>query len=390
MNRLSLPLLLLGALGLGGCAVSEEEAAESDALLNARILFKNYSGAYANADYGAAGAIRNDFRRLNAESGRLLLAALQSKNEADQGYAAFALGFSENRIAIDPLVAATRHPNETVRGNAIVALGNLGFPDVPAEPFLRLMKDPLPRVRQASLFGLALLPVDKDPREFQAPVQECLGDSDWSVRNEALIVLRKMKRPDSVQVILKGPVKDREPQVRASAALAIGAVGREAREATPFLIEMLKDESHLVVDGAWSALNHIHDRDFDRSYSTWRDFYEDELKMTYSCPDHRDVAEAAPGKCPRCGRPLDRMVRDVLKKGEPAEPPFSGLYVCPDHPETVTTTPAVCGVPGCGKELVPKKPAPVLYSCPDHPDNVTVGPSKCGRPGCGKDLVPKK
>ena len=54
----------------------------------------------------------------------------------------------------------------------------------------------------------------------------------------------------------------------------------------------------------------------------------------------------------------------------------------------MTTTPSKCGVPGCGKDLVPKRPEPVIYSCPDHPDNVTVGPAKCGKPGCGKDLLP--
>jgi hypothetical protein len=388
MMRLSLPSLVLASLGLWGCAGNVEEEEQSDALLQARILFKNFSGAYANYDFQAAGAIRNDFRRLSNESGGLLLAALASKNEADQGYAAFALGFSENRAAMAPLIAATVHRNETVRGNAIVALGNLGFADVPPEPFLRLMKDPLPQIRQASLFGLALLPLDKDPGQFQAPVQACLTDYDWSVRNEALIVLRKMKRADSVQIILDGPITDREPQVRASAALALGAIGREAREATPFLIELLKDENHIVVEGAWTALNRIHDRDFDRSYSTWRDFYEDEAKVHYTCLEHREISELTQGKCPRCGKKLERMNRDVLRKFDPVPATFTGVYLCPEHPGTMTTTPSKCGVPGCGKDLIPKKPDPVIYSCPDHSDNVTVGPAKCGKPGCGKDLIP--
>jgi hypothetical protein len=388
MNRLVLPMILLAPLGLWSCSGTVEEEQESDALLHARILFKNFSGAYANYDFQSAGAIRNDFRRLNAEQGGYLLQALNSKNEADQGYAAFALGFSESRAVVGPLTLATLHPNETVRGNAIVALGNLGFTDVPDEPFLRLLKDPLPAIRQASLFGLSLLPLDKDPRQFQAPVQGCLNDYDWSVRNEALIVLRRMKRADSVQVILDGPITDREAQVRASAALAIGAVGREARDATPFLIELLKDEDHRVVDAAWTALNRIHDRDFDRSYSTWRDFYEDEAKVHYTCPEHREISELVQGKCPRCGKKLERVTRDVLRKFDPVPATFTGVYICPDHPGTMTTTPAKCGVPGCGKDLVPKKPDPIFYSCPDHPDNVTVGPAKCGKPGCGKDLLP--
>jgi HEAT repeat protein len=384
------PVLLLAVLpGLSGCASTDEEE-DNDILIRARILFKNFSGAYGAADYQAVNAIRNDFIRLNAEGGRILLAALQSKNEDDQGYAAFALGFSDSRTAVGPLVTATSHRNETVRGNAIVALGNLGFQDIPLEPFIRLMKDPNPQVRQAALFGLSLLPLDRDSRNIQGDVYAKLSDSDWAVRNEALIVCRKMKRPDSVTPILDGPLQDREPVVRASAALALGSIGREAREATPFLIELLKDVDHRVVDGAWTALNRIHDKDFDRSYATWRDWFEDEQKVHYTCPDHREVSETAPGKCPKCGRRLERVTRDILRRIDTPVGSPSGFWVCPEHPDVITTTPAKCGVPGCGRDLVPKRPDPVIYVCPDHPKVITTTPAKCGVTGCGKDLLPQK
>lgn len=390
MIRYFLAALLLLPFGSAGCSSSEESEFDSEALLRARILFKNFSGAYAALDFQAAGAIRNDFRRLNGEAGGVLLAALKSKNEDDQGYAAFALGFSESRTVVDPLVEATKHKNETVRGNAIVALGNLGFADLPTEPFVRLMGDPLPSIRQASLFALTLLSYDSDSRGLDKQVYKMLDDADWQVRNEALIVLRKMKRPDSVTVILDGPLHDREPVVRASAALALGAVGREARESTPFLIEMLKDGDHRVVDGVWTALCRIHDKDFDRSYATWRDWFEDEQKVHYSCPEHKEISESQQGKCPKCGRRLERMTRDILRQIDKPAGPISGVYICPEHPDVMTTTPAKCGVPGCGRDLVPKKPDPVIYACPDHPGNMTTTPAKCGVSGCGKDLLPKK
>jgi HEAT repeat protein len=85
--------------------------------------------------------------------------------------------------------------------------------------------------------------------------------------------------------------------VRASAALALGAIGREAKESTPFLIELLKDEYHRVVEGAWIALNKIHEKDFDRSYATWRDWYEDEQRVHYTCLEHKEVSEPSPGVC---------------------------------------------------------------------------------------------
>jgi hypothetical protein len=390
MTRPLIAFLLVVPLGLSGCAGSGEAEFDSDVMLRARILFKNYSGAYDSSDYQSVGAIRNDFRRLNVEGGGVLLAALLSKSEEEQGYAAFALGFSDSRAAVVPLASITSSRNETVRGNAIVALGNLGFMDLPTEPFIRLMKDPLPQVRQAALFGLSLMPLDKDSRDLQGDVCARLTDSDWHIRNEALIVLRRMKRPDTVTAILDGPVQDREPLVRANAALALGAIGRAAAETTPFLIELLKDTDHRVVDGVWTALNKIHDKDFDRSYATWRDWYEDEQKVHYCCPDHREVTESAPGKCPKCGRRLERVSRELLKKVDPLAAPGLGLYVCPEHPDVITTSPARCGVPGCGKDLIPKRPEQVIYVCPDHPTNVTTTPARCGKPGCGKDLVPQK
>jgi len=390
MIRYFLATLLLLPLGYSGCASREETEYDPEVMLRARILFKNFSGAYAAQDTQSVGAIRNDFRRLCGEAGGALLQALASKNEDDQGYAAFALGFSESRAAVAPLAAATAHRNETVRGNAIVALGNLGFMDVPTEPFVRLLGDPLPAIRQAALFGLSLLPLEKDARNLQKDIYARLDDPDWQVRNEALIVLRRMKRPDSVAPILDGPLHDKEPMVRASAALALGAIGREAKESTPFLIEMLKDDDHRVVEGVWTALCRIHEKDFDRSYATWRDWYEDEQKIHYSCPEHREISEVQPGKCPKCGKRLERMTRDVLRKVDIPAVPGPGLYVCPDHADVVTTSPAKCGVPGCGKDLVPKKPDPVIYACPDHPGNVTTTPAKCGMPGCGKDLLPRK
>jgi len=51
MNRLLLWLLWLLPLGVWGCASSEEEEYDNEVMLRARILFKNFSGAYAAADY---------------------------------------------------------------------------------------------------------------------------------------------------------------------------------------------------------------------------------------------------------------------------------------------------------------------------------------------------
>jgi hypothetical protein len=149
---------------------------------------------------------------------------------------------------------------------------------------------------------------------------------------------------------------------------------------------MLKDDTSKVVESAWVALNKINQKDFDRSYATWRDWYEDEQGHYYGCFDHKAVSRSAPGECPTCAKKLERTPKEEVKKVEAQV----GLYACQSHPEIRTVTPARCGKPGCGKDLAPRKPDPVTYVCSDHPEVLTTSPSKCGKPGCGKPLLPAK
>jgi HEAT repeat protein len=380
-SLLWVPLLVLS------CASSQEDERSEQVIERAAFLFHHYGEAQKQGDMQMLGVLRSDLRKLDLDAMPILIRVLATKDQEAQAYAAFALGFSGSRDAIAPLLQATDHADPSVRGNAIAALGQLGFPDAPAEPFRKLMKDPLPDVRQAALFGLSGVVTPKNDLGLLGDVHACLEDSDSRVRSEALLVVRKARRKESVTLILSGPVKDPEPLVRAGAAIALGAIGREAQEATPFLVEMLKDEHHRVVEGAWTALNKIHDKDLDRSYATWRDWYEDEQKVHYICLEHREISENSPGVCPKCGKRLERMSRDGGRKPDvPVLAP--GLFECPEHKEVVTTSPAKCGK--CGKDLIPKKPEPVIYTCPEHHQILTTTPSKCGVPGCGRDLVPKK
>jgi FtsP/CotA-like multicopper oxidase with cupredoxin domain len=69
-----------------------------------------------------------------------------------------------------------------------------------------------------------------------------------------------------------------------------------------------------------------------------------------------------------------------------AEPVGEGavVYVCPMHPEVVSTEPGSC--PKCGMKLMPQTTQPVSYVCPMHSDVVSTEPGKC--PKCGMKLLP--
>jgi hypothetical protein len=68
----------------------------------------------------------------------------------------------------------------------------------------------------------------------------------------------------------------------------------------------------------------------------------------------------------------------------PDAPPVAGTftYVCPDHADQTSSTPAKC--PICGKPMKADTSEPVEYFCPTHPDVVQPEPGEC--PKCGAVL----
>lgn len=349
-------------------------------------LLSKYNAALGTQEALPLEAATSDLRKVASAEFERLLQALRGEDAELRADAAFALGFSRRREAVAPLTEASGADDVLLRRNASAALGLLGFEEA-APTLLKRLEDPESEVREATLFGLRTLVDETRDHGLLPAVHARLADKSVGVRNEALILLRDMKRAESVEPILNRSLKDPEPLVRANAALALGAVGpAAAKTATPHLIETLRDEDPKVVESAWRALSLVNQKDFDRSYATWRDWYEDEIRNHWSCPEHREVSQPDPGECPRCQRKLERMLRDTVRRSEAAP----SYFVCPEHPEVTTSSPAACGKAGCGKALVAAKPPPLSYACPEHPEVVTLSPSSCARPGCGKALVPRK
>lgn len=384
MRRLVISALLTALFACSGAPSEREKTLQL--FDQVAYLLAKYNSALASQEGLPLDAATSDLRKVAAAEFDRLVEALKGEDAAMRGDAAFALGFSRRKEALAPLQEAVASQDVVLRRNAAAALGMLGFEE--AAPALgKLLEDPEPEVREATLFGLRALVDETHDRGLLPAVHARLGDKTVGVRNEALILLRDMKRAESVEPILNKSVKDLEPLVRANAALALGAIGPAAAKlVTPHLIEMLRDEESKVVESAWKALSLVNQKDFDRSYATWRDWYEDEIRHHWSCTEHRDVSRPEPGDCPHCRRKLERVLRETGRKSE-APPAY---FVCPDHPEVTTSTAASCGKAGCGKTLVPAKPPPVSYACPEHPDVITLGPSTCARPGCGKVLAPRK
>ena len=377
-------LAVTAAAALAACSSTRsEEQLTLDLFDRIEMSFVKLVDAYASQDPARVAREESDLNRLVSANYDRIRGGLSSSDLQRKAAAAFAMGFSRNPEAVALILPLTEDRAGLLRARAVVALGMLALKDIPTEPFRKLLEDAEWEVRLSAVHGLRYLLTEGDDRGLVPAVLAKLGDPVMDVRNEALILLRKLRRKEAMDPLLSKMTRDLEPLVRANTALTLGALGPQAMAATPHLIEMLRDEDAKVVEAAWVALNRINERDFDRSYATWRDWYEDEQRHSYVCPDHKEVSRDTPGECPVCKKKLERLPRDGGKKPEPAPT----VYVCPDHKEVQTATPSKCGK--CDKDLVPRK-LDVVYACPDHPDVQTKTPSKCGRPGCGRDLVPKK
>ncbi len=381
---------LLALLAAAGCStVPDADERVREVLERTAYLRGQHNAAHGGREAKVVRVIEDDLRRLAKEHAGVLREAAKAPEPERRTLAVFALGYSGSREALPLLVEASLDPAEDLRIHAVAALGTLGLAETPTEPFERLLKDESPAVRTAALYGIRRMAASGRDAGLAGAVHARFADESSDVRNEAAITAGRLGLKESVPLLLAGPLKDREPVVRQNAALALGRIGAPARAATPNLIELLRDEDTRVVEGAWRALNVIHEKDFDRSYPAWRDWFEDEQRYQYLCLEHKDVVQPGAGDCPRCGKKLDRQSRESVRKGGDASA-AAEHFACPAHPEVQTASAARCGKPGCGRDLVPQKSASVIHVCPEHPEVQTTAPARCGRPGCGKDLVPKK
>jgi len=397
-------LLLAPLLAAASCSSGPDDDERSEELYD-RIAYLRAAFDTAYADYNtvALEAVGQELRRHAARDLELFGQDLKGSHPQRRQLAAFALAFSVDPKAQEHLIRATKDTDPSVVEVALVALGMCAFENTPLEIFRSNFSSPSWRIRQAALYGLRFQLKEGKTGALLTDVVKLLEDKQMDVRNEALIVLRRMATGEAVEPIVRLCLKDPHPLIRQNAAITLSALGVKAREATPQLIEMLKDDDTKVVEAAWTALNRIHGKDLDRTYATWRDWYEDEeKKVEYVCEVHPEVVQSSPGQCPQSGC-LRRLVRqakpedyicpvhsDIRLKKEGrcstcrrALIPLRPDFVCPDHPASRAHRPGPCST--CSKERLL---VVTTYECPEHVD---VGAPKAGRCSrCERLLVPSQ
>lgn len=395
-------ILCLGLTLLAACSSGPDpEEREEELYLRVEYLRAALDTAYGDYNKVALESILNEMRRHATREIDVFVRDLSGKRADRRRLAAFALGFAQEKKAQQALIAATRDKDLTVAADALASLGLLGFEDTSIEVYKAHFGSAAWYVRQAALYGLRLQLKEGETRGVLTEVVRMLQDPQMDVRNEAVIVLRRMKTKEIIFPLVRISLKDRHALVRQNACISLGALLLDGLEATPYLIEALRDEDTKVVEAAWTALNLIHMKDFDRSYQTWRDWYEEEEKrVEYICVDHMDVVMPIPGDCPKCRKKLLRQAKPEVylcpvhpdfRLGKPgrctacrrALVAWRPEFMCPDHPDTRSTRPGAC--PICQKDRLFVRES---YVCPDHHDIEAPRPGKCSR--CEKDLILQK
>ena len=256
-----------------------------------------------------------------------------------------ALGFSQRPEAVIHIESHLSDPLPHVRGTAAAAIGILRPPKAPFEKIEPLLTDQDAYCRQGALFAIKLLGDGprKPSKEGMARIEKiAVEDSDFSVRNEAVLALGRIKDPNTVDTLRKC-LTDESVYVRSNAAMVLAGFGPLARTAVPALIERLKDGETGVVERAHFALKAITGRvDADPQYGSWQDWMNEISKvLEFVCPNHPEIKSESPGSCSKCGVTLEAHAKPEAE------------FACPEHTDVVSRKPGTCFK--CQKELRPRK-----------------------------------
>lgn len=165
-----------------------------------------------------------------------LVEGLRDENAGIRKGAARALGSIGDPDGFEPLTRALSDPDPDVRGPAALALGELRDPR--AIPFLiNLFYDANATIRNEAADALATIGTPA----FE-PLVAALSDSKTGARLAAIRSLGKMKDPRVIPPLI-AKLEDAFPEMRSSAATALGEIGAPA---LPMAFEVMKKGSRIA------------------------------------------------------------------------------------------------------------------------------------------------
>ncbi|MEK7867459.1 MAG: HEAT repeat domain-containing protein [Planctomycetota bacterium] len=281
--------ILLGAAILAGCrtdtvtprAQQTEEAKAYEDYVQSGLFcgddleflvalddrIREWNRAHEQFEFQEEHRLAADIRRAVNQRMEFLVHVLGSRDLEGRLVAASALGFSGDRAAVDPLLGAAGDENTEVRTNALYAIGLLGNRETTMEPLLAALGDRSGEVRAAAAFAICgTVGPGADRGSYDALVA-ALKDEEWKVQNHAVRALGVIQRPDTVPLLLAGPLRSEAYLVRLNTA-AVLAIYKAPTSIEP-LIELLMDQDVKVVKMAAFALEKITGESYGNDRAKW-------------------------------------------------------------------------------------------------------------------------
>ncbi len=189
------------------------------------------------------------------------LEQLKSANEKERVEAAYQLvNYRPSaHIPVEPIVAALKDPSAKVRADAASAISNLG-PRAKAavQPLIELLEDPNFEVHSAAVDALGN--IGPEAAEAVAPLILKLAKNDTIELKHVVDALGRIDRKgQSVQpliIVLKRRNLPGDGLNRYKAAVALGNIGANAKDAIPELLAFLRNDDDYR-DGAAEALGKL-------------------------------------------------------------------------------------------------------------------------------------
>jgi len=216
------------------------------------------AGVRQRAAQGLGGWDTRKWTDLKSQTTQGLAPLLKDPDGLARAYAAVTLGQFDVEVdaAVAVLTELLQHPDWKVRQQAVSGLGTLSPKSKSALPaVVELLGDPEPAVRQQVANNVSRL----DPVAGLEALLANVKHKDVVRREvlpDALVNLAKTSEPAATALVQL--LKDKSPDVRYRAVLALGRIGASAKLAVSDLSIMLeKDPNYLVRQVAAEALGQI-------------------------------------------------------------------------------------------------------------------------------------
>lgn len=259
-----------GAAAGSASSASNRSLSDIDLLVELDGLLNRWVEAHNLADEEKRGAAAAQLRPLADAHHDRLVAFLRGDSLESRIVAAGALGFSSRPEAIPVLLDGLRDSNAFVRSNAALSLGVIGSKDVPSNSLVVLLRDPEAAVRASGAYALSRIVRRGDDAGAVPALIECLRDTHFPVRNEAVRTLAVIGDPRATLPLCETTLRDPYFLIRVNTGVALAKL-HDLRAVEP-LVGALDDADENIRKTARYALGEITGagvEDKNEAWKTW-------------------------------------------------------------------------------------------------------------------------